>query len=1265
MDFSPLTVDDFSGGFTENYVGANIRQCKANENLLIQADRSPIVRPGSAIYDSTNYQIPAGNQRLDTLMDYDNGTDLFYQSARAIYYVSGGAWATLTGPSSNPALSAGSAGDKVSVASWKKHLFITNDSGSAVMKLYKDNGGVYRIRNAGLPALTESAAYTEATELTNAINLANDLQTQFLAHMAHYSVIKTCATTNLSTTVTPSGGVSGLVAGMNVYGPDIPQSTTIATIGASTITISNAATATATAAKIWFSNTSLHTNKSANITNGSYSVATSGFAYGTRVFGKAAEIPNDMIVLYNESGVSMLMNKAFTATTSPASFYGVTPAAHAALDPARATLAAVPVASNLATLKTLTIALIDAYQAHITDAKLGASASYHTHIAEIAASYENEWNHALADTSDPTDLVECAARLDDLRLCLLLHDQNRHSHTNDYQFDVKPPTEGTTLAFMHRAATGFITMNYGKIGPLITGVKATPNLTELLTYVNDLRTKMNAHFADTNLHWYADSINTIQNSAATDLPTCQILLQEMYNKIFHHVQDAYLGTPSASTGHYGSGADSTSGSKTIGGTSVSGVSNGMYIHAYDFTTKAHVFPEGSIVTATSGTSLDGPVNATATYTNTVWWHANYSRYHAFQDNTTVSDDLTASYQAAADLTDIDAMLVIYAALVTFYNSHDADTGSHTTQNNPEARVSLHQHKLEAPTSTTRIYALHYFYEYTVGNVTFQDLGPVLYTGAIDSMDSADNGASLSNIPAISNGSTDNYDTSNIKVKIYRTDDEGTTYYYVTEITNGTTTATDKVTDELLVANERLYTTGGIVDNDPPPLAKYIHIVDGIGWYGNITENSQNIGNRIRQSIANDPDSCPGDFFVDLDEDVTGISSHLSRVIAFSKKSVYRLAGTFDERGQGAIAYDKIHAVDGCVSHRSIVQIPEGLVYAGQAGFYFTDGYRVVKLNDHWPAGYKLLVASTAQASKIQGMYDPVNRRVWWTVQSNGASDNDKVYVLDLKWGIGPDACFSYLTGSTSFAPTYLLYYNQQILRADKRGYTFYHTDSLLSDPTVDTAVAPSSWATRAIIYDFTSAATDFGAPGARKWVPSMSAIFQSTAGKLSVQTNVINDDGRLNLSLKEIRARSVTGIFDRKLMMARRGLRCQLHQVQFTNSLTIITNSDTLGTASINGTTKAVTISGTWPTDCVGHSLAFVGDGYTATYTITARNSGTVVTVSDPGGALVNAAGVKWVMKGYPKDEQFQLVSFTLNHGVISNTQKTYQTATGDAGANA
>lgn len=583
-----------------------------------------------------------------------------------------------------------------------------------------------------------------------------------------------------------------------------------------------------------------------------------------------------------------------------------------------------------------------------------------------------------------------------------------------------------------------------------------------------------------------------------------------------------------------------------------------------------------------------------------------------------------------------------------------------------------------------IYAFIHKYEYTVGTETFLDRGPTILVAVPNSGDPSVNNNAISAIPVLANGGTGNYDTANIKIEIYRTVDGGDTFYRLGEVTNGTTVFTDNFADNTIINNELLYITGGVLENDPPPLAKYVHIVNNLGYWGNIQDGSENLSSEIRQSIPGDPDSVPIDNSVNIEEPLVGLSSIQSIPIAMGERYIYRLEGAYDELGRGFIDPIRINDTAGCVSNRSIVQAENMLFWAGRDNFYMTDGYKVIKIGEHLSETYRSILEEIDDPKRIVGTFDEKERRVIWAVTRNSASlDNDACFVLDLQWGISKESTFTTYSGGVNFRPTSLVFFNGFMHRADTRGYVFRHKDTLHTDPEIDTTLSAEDWSRATIIYDYKSIASSFGSTFVRKWAPKI-LMTAKNLSNISIQVNIISDEGKFIRPCHEIRYRrnfiwgdtdfmwgaetcvwNSEGLIEQWRWIPARGLRVSYLQVHVTNSYTIITNSDTIGTATVNGVANTATLDSfatmDWPPDSVGYFLSFEADNYETQYEVTAATADTLTFIDS--GNTAPTGSVKWLLKGYKKDEVINLLSYCLHVANLTSTQTTFET--GDDGANA
>ena len=590
------------------------------------------------------------------------------------------------------------------------------------------------------------------------------------------------------------------------------------------------------------------------------------------------------------------------------------------------------------------------------------------------------------------------------------------------------------------------------------------------------------------------------------------------------------------------------------------------------------------------------------------------------------------------------------------------------------------------TGNNFIYRFCYSYSYTVNTITFLDEGSYVQSATLTNVGAPNtNTINVTSIPVLANGATTNWDTTAIKCEIFRTTNNGTVFYKVGEVTNGTTSYADTTSDATLQTNQLMYTEGGVVQNDIPPFAKFLTITgdNGIGWYAHVKEGSQVRKNRIRQSIPGDPDSCPASFFQDVAEDIAGISSVRGVPIVICDNAAYRLEGFFDEVGQGGINPIKISDTASCISSNSITQTLDGVYWCGRDGIYYCDGYNVQRINSEWSKStYVSLTATAAQQSFIEGSYDKVNKRIWWTFSSSSTGvDADVCYILHLDWSISPDMPFTSASNSTHFAPSAITFdSNGYLIRGDRRGYVFQHSPSYATDLRVDTTALTSSWAQKYIPYDFRSIASELGSLSARKYVP---IIILTCKNKTNLSTQIIsnNDDNRLVENLSPIRFRgnlvwgdpfpvwgddslvwNFDGIIEQRRHFPPNSLRCSYKQVQIQNAYVNIYNSDQLTTATVDATAKTASLdSGTifWPTDLVDYYISFPNDGYTKDFLITTIGH-TVISYVDPTNSSVSGSQ-KWVIRGYPKNEVLNILSFTLLYEIFGITQQPYTIANSGA----
>lgn len=564
------------------------------------------------------------------------------------------------------------------------------------------------------------------------------------------------------------------------------------------------------------------------------------------------------------------------------------------------------------------------------------------------------------------------------------------------------------------------------------------------------------------------------------------------------------------------------------------------------------------------------------------------------------------------------------------------------------------------------YAFVYQHTYKIDQTEYQIRSEPLYVEASQILKIGIQNAAINNIPILDNGTnlspTSNYDTSNIKIEIYRTVDNGTTYFLVDTIANAdtsgigakTTSYSDGVTDEELLTRETLYTTGGVLPNAQPPKAKFMHVVNNLAYYANTQDNP----NRIIQSYASGLDQVYGGNYVDLPQEVKGMSSAKGNLIAWTEFATYRIEGSFDETGQGSMSAVCISGATGLSAPHSPVEIDDGVAFFGNDGVYFTDGYRVTKINKYWRDTYLNLVSTSSKKKSVCGAHDKANKRIWWAVNAS-SSDNDSCYVLDLNFPLNDNCVFTSMTGGTSFAPASVCYFNGQMIRGDTRGYVFKHDPQYTNNPKIDNSKNLTG-TTNYINYTFKSPSYDFGSAGVRKWASQMMLKAQPIGTNLSIQLISNNDNSRVVSNLAPIRYRGgASNMIEEKRKFPAGSMRFGSKQIQFTNAKVVMHNSDSLGMATLNKAAKTLTLAaGNWPTDLADQFITFATDNYTTEWSIVSVAGG-VMSISDPGGTLPASGSLKWEVKGYPKDESINVVSYSIFFSPLGTSQSSAVNETG------
>lgn len=992
-----------------------------------------------------------------------------------------------------------------------------------------------------------------------------------------------------------------------------------------------------------------------------------------------------------------------------------------------------PAATNEATLYTLIEALCYAYNHHAFD-----SYYYHTPKTQYTVNSTDITppmgpSEKIKSTFTPDNLEDAATTLNELRRKYFFHVFALYTHDLDNTYSAMNVYTVTAPA---------INTSFTDTAPYIT-----PNYDYFYSYVNALKSIYNDHVSNVSgtIDYHLNTQLTTQYTLctlpdATDLDSAYLLIYWIWALYgYMHVQDASLAAQTKITFDTTAGSASVTDIQDYTGATYT-VPTTMYVYAPGAFGASGEY-DSAIITPTGAGTGTLSRNAFATVNNQSAQLTN-SSYHIVTLNTqrtfTLADEEQLDPAPEQSLGDTNVILPVtteewierarqvYQAIGNHLNSSYSSYYIHpvqTTLDSMLTNTSLSSFYL--PEVETVNYAFNFKDVYNIeGGTEFEVKSSVVYVGSIETAKiypigtvletGLDSGTftstfpanvtevasvTINNLPSITNTTNTNYDTSNIELQIYRTVDAGTTYYLLDSVANGTSTYTDSVSDTLsyggfnaLNTRETIYTTGGYVDTAQPLPCKYLHILDGIALYGYIEDTGQTFPNRIIQAIPGIVEGISPTFYDDLDSKLKGISSTRSNFIAFCENSIYRINGGFTSTGLGSLSHEKIADVLGCISTNSIVQTEVGIFFAGNDGFYYTDGYQVIKISIDLDLTYSRLTESESQRNRISGCYDRANRRIWWSLQSSpNSSDCDISYIYHLNFGIKPSGAFTTASNGTNWNPSAMVFFDNVLLRGDTQGLIFRHERQYLSDPEIPTDItaAIATWKTSYVPFNYTSCALDFGSGFQGQWVTKIHLMGQNF-GNVNIQVNSIAENLRSSTNEKSlapimydqnIRWGDATlnwgdadilwqysGKLDHWRRFTSGTLRSQLKQVKFTPAYVGIYKYDDfpeLAYVNVNSTLKTASLltptgytDVIFPLDVVDMYISFESDDYTNEYLITAV-ADEVITFSDSLNESTTATNQKWVIRGYQKESSINIQSYVLHFATLGMRGRNYPGSTG------
>jgi hypothetical protein len=188
--------------------------------------------------------------------------------------------------------------------------------------------------------------------------------------------------------------------------------------------------------------------------------------------------------------------------------------------------------------------------------------------------------------------------------------------------------------------------------------------------------------------------------------------------------------------------------------------------------------------------------------------------------------------------------------------------------------------------------------------------------------------------------------SNVTVALYRTKNNGTVYYQVTDpiklnsATGTFVTITDALSDSQLDGQQFIYTNGGVLDNDAPPPSMIIesrlnrlYMVDSEtpnqAWYSKSYQPGYGIGMSLALYLNIDPKLGPMTALAELDD----------KLVFFKQSGLLFVSGDgANDAGTGS-TFSQVQTIPsdaGCDQLKSVIVLPLGVLRHTSKGFYLLD-----------------------------------------------------------------------------------------------------------------------------------------------------------------------------------------------------------------------------------------------------------------------------------------------------------------------------------------
>lgn len=564
-----------------------------------------------------------------------------------------------------------------------------------------------------------------------------------------------------------------------------------------------------------------------------------------------------------------------------------------------------------------------------------------------------------------------------------------------------------------------------------------------------------------------------------------------------------------------------------------------------------------------------------------------------------------------------------------------------------------------------VYAFFWCCEYTVASgKTFLDVGPVKFQRVENAPDFSGIGQAINitNIPELDCPEGFQFNLNNTELHIYRTANNGTTFFEVARIPTTQPTYQDGLQDNLIQNNQVIYNQGTTTQWTSAPPSSFVEVIDDVAWYaGRTCVDGVEFNNRIYQSIPGTPWSAPRDWYIEFEGEINGLSQYarfpiVSVVDDCGDCKLYRIQGRLDQFSRSSLVPYEIASATAAINNNSFVRAESGLYFFSTTGTIMrTDGYQVQNVMDvkcGFSETYCKMVETERQRKNVYGAYDKKHNRVYWAVTTEpGLTENNKILVYHEHHN-----AFTWYSNGDCFRPSALLYdqRNSNLLRGDSRGYTFEHVELSLTDPDINVEAPAQDWATKHIPWCIKTTPNDFGDCVSNKQV---NKVYFRGKPETNMTFDIKSFDNgcKRPTSLNCVDFKHTEGWCSEEYTWCADpagwcvGTDCHMYQNRRFPCSRTMTKDKTIEICAKDtvlecGTVEGVdyiTFDANTNTICKANDMPFTRDELGQTIELASQQTATITFVSEAGKAVVEFEGAApasgeyaWALRGFPKNQR-------------------------------